>query len=40
MSAPEHFQRRMTEILGDIECIVCLVDDILVSEKTQEGHDQ
>ena len=40
MSAPEHFQRRMTEILGDIEGVVCLVDDILVSGKTQEEHDQ
>ena len=38
--APEHFQRRMTEILGDIEGVVCLVDDILVSGKTQEEHDQ
>ena len=40
MSAPEHFQRRMTEILGDIEGVVCLVDDVLVSGKTQEEHDQ
>ena len=39
-SAPEHFQRRITEILGDIEGVVCLVDDILVSRKTQEEHDQ
>ena len=39
-SAPEHFQRRMTEILGDIEGVVCLVDDVLVSGKTQEEHDQ
>ena len=39
-SAPEHFQRRMTEILGDIEGVVCLVDDILVSGKIQEEHDQ
>ena len=30
----------MTEILGDIEGVVCLVDDILVSGKTQEEHDQ
>ena len=27
------------EILGDIEGIVCLVDDILVTGKTQEEHD-
>ena len=39
-SAPEHFQRRMTEILGDIEGVVCLVDNVLVSGKTQEEHDQ
>jgi len=39
-SAPEHFQCRMTDILGDIEGVVCLVDNILVSGKTQEEHDQ
>ena len=27
-SAPKHFQRRMTEILGDLEGVICLVDDI------------
>ena len=31
-SAPEHFQRRMTEILGGV---VCLVDDVLVTGRTQ-----
>ena len=30
----------MREILRDIEGVVCLVDDILVSGKTQEKHDQ
>ena len=39
MSAPEHFQRKMAEILGDIEGVVCLVDNILVSGITQEEHD-
>lgn len=34
-SAPEHFQRQMTEILGDIPGVVCLVDDILVMGRTQ-----
>ena len=38
-SAPEHFQRRMTEILGDIPGVVCLVDDILVTGRTQAEHD-
>ena len=39
-SAPEHFQRRMNEILGDIEDAVCLIDDILIYGKTQSEHDQ
>ena len=38
-SAPEHFQRRMTEILGDISGVVCLVDDILVTGRTQDEHN-
>ena len=30
-SAPEHFQRRMSELLGDIEgVVVCMIDDVLV----------
>ena len=37
---PEHFQRIMAEILGDIEGVMCLVGDISVSCKTQEEHDQ
>lgn len=39
-SAPEHFQRWMTEIWGDIPGVVCLVDDILVTGRTQAEHDQ
>ena len=39
-SAPEHFQRRMTEILGDLEGVICLVDDILITGRTQEEQDQ
>ena len=39
-SAPEHFQRRMNEILGNIEGAVCLIDDVLVHRKTQSEHDQ
>ena len=38
-SVPEHFQRRMTEILGDIPGVVCLVDDVLVTGTTQPEHD-
>ena len=35
-SAPEHFQRRMSEIL---EGVVCMLDDTLIYGKTQEEHD-
>jgi len=38
-SAPEHFQRRMSEILQGLEGVVCLVDDILVYGSTQAEHD-
>ena len=33
-SAPEHFQRRMSEILVGIEEVVCMVNNILVSGST------
>ena len=39
-SAPEHFQKRMSMILTGLEGIVCMVDDVLVSGKTQEEHDK
>ena len=39
-SAPEHFQRRMTEILLDLEGVICLVDDILITGWTQEEHNR
>lgn len=39
-SAPEDFQKWMTEILGDIPGVVCLVDDILVTGRTQAEHDK
>ena len=38
-SAPEHFQRRMSEILQGLQGVVCLVDDILVFGNTQEEHN-
>ena len=38
-SAPEHFQRRMSEILSGISGVVCMMDDILVHGRTQEEHD-
>ena len=39
-SAPEHFQRRMSEILHGVEGAVCLVDDIFVHGRSQEEHDR
>ena len=39
-SAPEHFQKRMSEILAGLEGVVCMVDDVLVHGRTQEEHDQ
>ena len=38
-SAPEHFQRRVLEILDGLEGVVCLVDDIVVHGRTQAEHD-
>jgi hypothetical protein len=39
-SAPEHFQRRMSELVEDIEGVVYLVDDFLIQGKTQKEHDE
>ena len=39
-SAPEHFQRRMSEILTGIPGVVCMMDDILVYGATLEEHDK
>ena len=38
-SAPEHFQRRMSQILTDLEGAICLIDNVLIFGKTQEEHD-
>ena len=39
-SAPEHFQRRMTEALTGLAGTVCMMDDILVHGASREEHDQ
>ena len=39
-SAPEHFQRRMLEILKDLEGVVCLIDDTVIHGSSQEEHDK
>ena len=39
-SAPEHFQRRMSDILTGLPgAVVCMMDDILIHGKTREEHD-
>ena len=37
-SAPEHFQRCMSEVLQGLEGVVCLIDDILIYGKAQTVH--
>ena len=38
-SAPEHFQRRMSDWLKGLDGVVCMIDDILVHGRTVEEHD-
>ena len=37
-SAPEHFQRRMNEILAGQEGVLCHMDDILIFGQDQKEH--
>jgi transposase InsO family protein len=39
-SAPEHFQKRMSEALTGLAGTVCMMDDILIHGATREEHDQ
>ena len=39
-SAPELFQKRMSSILGGMDGVVCLIDDILVFGTTRVEHDR
>ena len=39
-SAPEHFQRHMSDLLGDLDGVVCMVDDVLVHGRTASEHDE
>lgn len=39
-SAPEHFQRRMSQMLEDFDGIICHADDVLVYGRDREEHDQ
>ncbi|KAL5006376.1 hypothetical protein ScPMuIL_015182 [Solemya velum] len=38
-SAPEYFQKRMTQLLDGISGVVCQMDDVLVYGSTQLEHD-
>ena len=40
ISAPEHFQKRMNEILSGLPGALCLIDDILIYGSTQAEHDK
>lgn len=39
-SAPEHFQRRISQVLEEYEGILCKLDDILVHAPNQPIHDE
>ena len=39
-SAPEQFQKRMSQILDGLDGVVCQMDDVLVHGKDQAEHDQ
>ena len=39
-SAPEHFQRQMSDILTGLEGVVGMMDDVLVHGRTIEEHDE
>ena len=39
-SAPELFQKRMSNILSGLKGTLCLIDDALIFGKTQEEPDQ
>ncbi|KAI3356712.1 hypothetical protein L3Q82_003310 [Scortum barcoo] len=39
-SAPEHFQKRMQQILDGLDGVLCQMDDVLIWGATQIEHDQ
>ena len=38
-SAPEHYRKRMSQILTGLEGVLCQTDDVLVFGSNQEQHD-
>ena len=39
-SAPEHYQKQLQKVVGDLEGVACLMDDIVVFGKTEEEHNR
>ena len=39
-SAPEHFQKRISQVLEGTDGAFCQMDDTLVFDKTTEEHDK
>ena len=39
-SAPEHFQRKMSQLLEGLEGVVCMMDNILIHGRDQAEHDR
>lgn len=39
-SGPEHFQRRMSQLLAGLEGVICHADDVLVSGNNEAEHDE
>ena len=39
-SAPEHFQKRMSKILGGLDGVLCLMNDVLVCGNNETEQDQ
>ena len=39
-SAPEHFQKRICQILTGLQGVLCLMDDVLVFGRDQKEHDK
>ena len=37
--APEHYQKKMNEILDDLDGKICIMDDISIYGKSQTEHD-
>lgn len=38
-SAPEYFQKRMSQVLDGLKGVICMIDDVLVFGSTREEHD-